>query len=141
MCCDVPPQEATMFGLGTMCSCPSVTHQGRPYVSLYPCFPSHMHTPSPSHHLSRLPDIQSWLRKRRWLTLVDLFMRWGSILAVGLSLRLASYSLFLLTAFVVFINITFRHPDRYAFPEDRNEVLYFAPNIPSTFILTLTGRK
>lgn len=82
-------------------------------------------------HLLCLPNIQScrlsWLRNWRWRTLVDLFMRWGSILAVGLSLRLDSCSLFSLTAFVVFINITFCHPDRYAFPGDSSEIKFSTP--------------
>ena len=66
----------------------------------------------------------SWLRNSGWLTPVDLFMRRGSILALGLSLGLASYSLSLLTTFVVVINITFWHPDRYAFREDSSKLKF-----------------
>lgn len=67
--------------------------------------------------------------------MVDLFMRWGSILSLGLSLRWVSYSLSVLTAFVVFINITFWHPSRHTL-WDR-----FQQKLLGSFIPTLTGRQ
>lgn len=66
-------------------------------------------------HASPFPPFHTPFLSPRYTALqtfmVDLFMRWGSILALGLSLRWGSYCLFLLTAFVVFINITFWHSD------------------------------
>lgn len=129
------------YGLCVFADCPLVTQQERMYVSLFPASP-HMYT---HQNLFCLPNIQPsrlfWLRNWRWLTLVDLFMRWSSILALGTSLRLASYSLCILTTFVVFINITFWHPDRYALPEDSSKIKFStSTKYSSNFVLTLTGR-
>lgn len=90
-------------------------------------------------HASPFPPFHTPFLSPRYTALqtfmVDLFMRWGSILALGLSLRWGSYCLFLLTAFVVFINITFWHSDIHALPEDRGKnkkSFLIAPNLPST---------
>lgn len=52
---------------------------------------------------------------------------WGAVqlLALSPSLRPAPYSIFLLTAFVHFINITFWYSDRYAPPEDTCSFLLY----------------
>lgn len=61
-------------------------------------------------------------------TPVDLFMSRGSILALRLSLRLASYTLFLLTEFVIFINIRYRHSWQIRVPrgEEQSKVSHFS---------------
>lgn len=102
------------------------------HASPFPPLP-HTHTPFLS---PRYTALQTFM--------VDLFMRWGSILALGLSLRWGSYCLFLLTAFVVFINITFWHSDIHALPEDRGKnkkKFSNSPKLAQYFIPTLTGRQ
>ena len=101
----------------------------RTHAHTHLCTQTHSSSSSSSSSIFSVSQILkscrlSWLRNSGWLTPVDLFMRRGSILALGLSLGLASYSLSLLTTFVVVINITFWHPDRYAFREDSSKLKF-----------------
>lgn len=121
--------DATTFSRWGPCVHTLTLHQWHTREEyMFPRFPlpplPHTHTPFLS---PRYTALQTFM--------VDLFMRWGSILALGLSLRWGSYCLFLLTAFVVFINITFWHSDIHALPEDRGKnkkSFLIPPNLPST---------
>lgn len=105
------------------CQCVLTVHQwhARDNTEIWNMFPS-CFIPLLCTHISVSPICSPadfcWHRNWRRLALFDLFMRWHSMLALSLSLSLASYSVFLLTAFVHFINIKFWYSDRYESPED-----------------------
>lgn len=112
------------------CQCVLTVHQwhARDNTEIWNMFPS-CFIPLLCTHISVSPICSPadfcWHRNWRRLALFDLFMRWHSMLALSLSLSLASYSVFLLTAFVHFINIKFWYSDRYESPEDTCSFLLY----------------